>query len=244
MPGIVQIGCLGHLGRWGNQCFQYACARAYARKVGAVLETNRWIGQTLFNLDDPPISKALPQLDLDMMPTDDRTDFCFYGYFQHKTAFDLYTQSDLRNWFTFRDWVLEEMKDYGSVPLAAHIRRGDYVTTFKDSFCTIDEQAYHNAFKFHQWLHLPVTWVREDKPTVFKRQGLEWLIDFVTLMRAGILFRANSTFSWWAATLGNHDFVYSPVIEGKRGHHTDVHFTSGNWPRCTDQPNVHDFFIK
>jgi hypothetical protein len=63
-------------------------------------------------------------------------------------------------------------------------------------------------------------------------------------MKARILFRANSTFSWWAATLGNPMLVYSPVVEGLRGLQMDVKFVPGNEPRCVDLPNTHDFKIK
>lgn len=245
MNGTVQIGCLGGLGRFGNQLFQYACARGYARKVGAQLETNRWVGQSLFkNVDDPPISKQLPQLPLDVVPNDMRTNTCFYGYFQYSDAFDLYTLSDLREWFTLQDWVNEEMHEYQPPPLVAHLRRGDYLTSYANIFCSIDESAYTAAIKDHGWGDRQVHWVREDKPLEFKRPGLEWLIDFTTLMKADILFRANSTFSWWAATLGKPQFVYSPVVEGLRGHQTSVQFVSGNIPRCVDLPNVHNYHIK
>lgn len=243
MSGTVQIGSLGHLGRFGNQLFQYACAKGYARKVGATLETNPWIGQMLFKgISDPPLSKQLPQLEIDDVPRDNRTNVCFYGYFQHSEAFDLYTLSDLREWFTFNDWVLDELKDYEPVPVAAHLRRGDYTTTYLESFAVIGVKAYEDAFVAQGFDSRHVTWVREDKPHVFKRPGLEWLIDFVTLLRADVLFRANSTFSWWAGTLGNHK-VYSPVVEGKRGYQDTVPFVEGNWPRCTDQPNVHNYHI-
>ena len=255
MNGTVQIGCLGGLGRFGNQLFQYACARGYARKVGAQLETNKWIGQTLFkNVNDPPLSKQLPQLPMDVVPLDMQTNFCFYGYFQYSSAFDLYTLSDLREWFTFQDWVHEEMAEYQPPPLVAHLRRGDYLTTYASVFCTIDESAYVSAIKEHvsyvsatkehvsYGIH--VHWVREDKPLVYKRPGMEWLIDFTTMMKAEILFRANSTFSWWAATLGNRKLVYSPIVEGLRGHQTDVKFVVGNAPRCVDLPNVHNYHIK
>lgn len=245
MPGTIQIGCLGGLGRFGNQLFQYACARGYARKVGARLETNNWVGRSLFkNVDDPPITSHLPQLDLDVVPDNGKTDFCFYGYFQHSRAFDLYTLSDLREWFTFHDWVHEEMADYQPVTLAAHLRRGDYQTTYSSTFCTVDESAYTTAIAENGWDGYPIQWVSEANPMVFKRPGLEWLIDFTTLMQAKVLFRANSTFSWWAATLGSKKIVYSPVVDGLRGHQTSVKFVNNNTPRCVDLPNVHDYTIK
>jgi len=244
MGGIVQIRCLGHMGRFGNQMFQYACARGYARRVGAVLEQPDWIGKTLFkNVNEGPPTRDLPSLSLDTVPLDGSTGINLHGYFQHAGAFDLYTLSDLREWFTFNDWVLEEMEEYGSVPVAAHLRRGDYVSKYLDAFAVIGMKAYEDAFVDHGVESSHVTWVREDKPSVFKRPGLEWLIDFVTMMRADVLFRANSTFSWWAGTLGGNK-IFSPVVDGKRGYQDCVPFVAGNHPRCTDQPNVHDYIIQ
>lgn len=244
MPGTVSISCLGRLGRFGNQLFQYAAARGYARKVGATLETPSWIGQTLFeNVNDPPPSKSVPTTCLDEVPTNGIDTVNMYGYYQHAGAFALYTLTDLREWFKFRPWVLEEMRDYGPVPLAAHLRRGDYTTTFKSHFCTIDKQSYLYAIELQGMHNMPVTWVDEEHPTVFKRPGLEWLIDFWTLCNADIVFRANSTFSWWACTLGKARQVFSPVVEGRFGFQSLVPFVKGNLPRCTDQPNVNDYDI-
>jgi hypothetical protein len=126
MPGTIQIGCLGGLGRFGNQLFQYAAARGLARRAGAVLETNPWIGQQIFkNIKDPPLSKTLPQLELDVVPQTQLSDVCMYGYFQHAQAFNLYTLSDLREWFTLCDWVHEEMAEYKPPILVAHLRGHD-----------------------------------------------------------------------------------------------------------------------
>lgn len=59
---------------------------------------------------------------------------------------------------------------------------------------------------------------------------LEFLPDFFVLMNADVLFRANSTFSFWAALLGDV-VTYSPVVEGKTGLRTDIDFVYGNHPK-------------
>jgi hypothetical protein len=48
---------LGHLGRFGNQVFQYAFLRSVARASGATYECPPWVGQKLFALDDPPLTQ-------------------------------------------------------------------------------------------------------------------------------------------------------------------------------------------
>ena len=75
----------------------------------------------------------------------------------------------------------------------------------------------------------------------------DWLDDFLKLYFARTIFRANSSFSWWAAMLSPTATVYSPVIDK---HHIygvdglkeiDVEFVEGNhphwlphWVRATD----------
>lgn len=243
MGGIVQIRCLGKMGRFGNQCFQYAFARAYAASVGATLETPEWVGQELFGLKDAPITDEQPTVPLDYVPKDGAVNINLHGYYQHAAAFEFYTISKLLKWFTFTpQWVNELSPFQPHQTMVAHIRRGDYVTGHSGTFCIIDEQAYKAAVEKIKRNINAVQWVREDQPAQYSRPGLEWLIDFVTLMRARTLFRANSTFSWWAATLGQNK-VYSPVVDGLRGHHKEVKFVKGNWPRCVDLPNVSDYHI-
>lgn len=244
MPGVVQVSCLGHLGRFGNQLFQYAAAKGYARKIGATLEIPPWyLGAKLFkNINDPIQQRILPALPLDHIP-DDKCDVNLYGYFQSSRAYELYTLSDLRHWFEFQDWVAEKFKDVPRASIAAHVRRGDYTTTFKDHFCTIDESCYTRTCLLYG-IEGPITWVREDQPRHADAPGMEWLLDFYILMNSDVLLRANSTFSVWAAILGKHLEVYSPVIEGLRGHCNNVDFIPGNKPRTADHPGVSDYDIK
>lgn len=241
MGGIVQFPALGKFGRTGNQLFQYAFAKAYAMSVNATLHTPPWIGQTLFeDINDPPCIDGLPTLGLDTIPRNDRTDVNLSGYYQFADAFQYYSINTVRRWFTFKKEWMDQFTERPKI--AAHVRRGDYVTQYASVFCTIEEDAYIWAIEKAGYSLFDVTWIREDKPTVFSHPGLEWLKDFFTLMNAEVLFRANSTFSWWAGTLGNAK-VYSPVVEGKVGPHSDVDFIEGNHPRCTCQPNTSDFWL-
>lgn len=239
MAGVVQISCLGSFGRFGNQLFQYAFARGYAEEIGAELQTPPWIGQLLFGVADPPIIEQLPRLELDEHP-DDRADVDLYGYFQYRRAFEIYKLGRLRAWFTFRPEILARWAG-PPAPAALHLRRGDYVGS-DPLYCTVELAAYHRAM---QAAGLDLDWIQvvsEEEPTLTPLAGAEWLQDFITLMRAEVLFRANSTFSWWAATLGGHR-VFSPVVEGLRGPHSDVPFVEGNHPRCIDLPGVDDYVI-
>ena len=57
---VLTMSCLGKLGRFGNQLFQYAFLRICAERSGSRVECSSWIGQTLFGHKDAPVSQQLP----------------------------------------------------------------------------------------------------------------------------------------------------------------------------------------
>lgn len=243
MP-TIQINCLGSFGRFGNQLFQYAFARGYAESVGATLETPWWVGKSLFNLDDPMPSKSLPSLGLDEHPNG-RVDIDLHGYFQRSDFYKFYTLSNLRQWFNVAQFWRDQFPKPDKRVVALHIRRGDYLTTFAHIFCTIGIEAYYKAMEDAGYDPKKAVHVREDRPCNYPMPGLEFMADFMTLYNADVLFRANSTFSWWAATLGHcGEDIYSPVVEGMNGAKNEVPFVKGNWPRCVSMDSVHDYHIK
>jgi len=100
-----------------------------------------------------------------------------------------------------------------------HKRRGDYLS-FPDVFGVVTDLSYEKAaikygFDPSQALIL------DDS-----RDPAYWLNDFFIMMKCTNLFRSNSTFSWWAATLGNCA-VYSPIVEDKK-RIIEVDFAEGN----------------
>jgi hypothetical protein len=64
----------------------------------------------------------------------------------------------------------------------------------------------------------------------------DWLDDFLKLYFARTIFRANSSFSWWAATLSPTARVFSPVMDKRHIYgvdgmeEIDVDFVEGNQP--------------
>ena len=52
----------------------------------------------------------------------------------------------------------------------------------------------------------------------------------MTIYNADIVFRGNSTFSWWAGTLGYATKLYSPVVGDNVGHNANIEFVPGNHP--------------
>lgn len=213
-------------GRFGNQMFQYAFARAYAELHKATFCVGPWVGQKIFDLADRPYT-PLPKNDFDTIPWG-QTNIALQGYFQNAEAVKILSVSKLREWFRLRPAWQQLVKP---VAIAAHLRYGDYVSI--GTYCLITKESYIKAVQNVGLDPASITWVSEDTPNpVTLPEPLGFLPDFLTLMWAKVLFRANSSFSWWAATL-NPGEIFSPVVEGRVGSN-NVEFVKGNWPRMAD----------
>ena len=221
-------------GGFGNQLFQYAFARAYAEVHHATLLTPGWIGQRVFNISNQPLDYDLPHAGFDEIPNG-RVNITLNGYFQSQTAIDLMSRSQLRSWFRLRD---EWQRRFTNRPsIAAHIRRGDYVD-LSNIYCLVSENSYITACQKLGLDQNDITWVKEgnrQQPQDLIDLGISFLDDFMSLMNADVIMRANSSFSWWAATLGRGR-IFSPLVEDRVGMQ-DVEFIEGNWPRMVDSRN-------
>ena len=220
MNGIVQIRFMG---RFGNQIQQYVVARKYAESVGAELEVPDWVGRDVFGLTDRPYSRELPETS---DPSLGQTDIRLSGFFQTQRWVGTLSRAEVRGWLAVQPNLLEACRSV--VPpepyTAAHLRRGDYVG--HPFYATVVERSYLRACTEHGLGSIDA-WVQEGLPRVVAGVP-DFLPDFVTLMRATILLRANSNFSWWAAALGDAD-VYAPVVTDHIGEY-DADFVRGNWP--------------
>ena len=118
--------------------------------------------------------------------------------------------------------------------------------------------AYFNAFERYGFARDGVQWISDDysrrwhsdRPVTIRggwsypigseylgREVIfDWLEDFLKLYFARTIFRANSSFSWWAAFLSPTATVYSPVVNrrliyGVDGHEeVEYEFVPGNHP--------------
>jgi hypothetical protein len=228
MPQIVQ---LKNFGQFGNALFQYAFARAYAEKYNAELQTSYWIGQHLFNLRDPKPSFELRLLlEADCNPKVGIVNVELCGYFQNPDCLSLYSREKVMEWFKFKQAISSYFPKKHPFYVAWHFRRGDYVR-MQDRLCIPTEESYGYATvgilaKYGLPKNTPIVIVSEETAEFYDDPELSFLPDFFTLMQAGILLRANSTFSWWAGTLGS-GLIYSPVVNRLVGHQ-DVKFVPGN----------------
>jgi hypothetical protein len=121
----------------------------------------------------------------------------------------------------------------------------------------LGKECYEHAYQRQGYNGIPVEWeIFPDAPTRLpdfsgdvNACGLGVtavsLPAFYRMMTAMVHFRANSTFSWWAATLG-HALVYAPVIKGMTGGKPDQYcktFVQGNWPVMADCPQNSDLHL-
>ncbi len=202
--------------RAGNTLFQFCHAKAYATRIGAELRTDPWWGQEVFGLTEPPIMRELPKrADMDFEKWDGEGDIEITGWCLHQKCM-IYSRKQAKEWLKFSDEIEEAVMGVERFEVAYHLRWGDFQTS--PDFIAVSHQSYEKAIRefLPDYCQLPrviCAW-ESLRSTKLENMGLGWLPDFVALMRAIFMFRANSTFSWWAATLGENQRVFSPKLDG------------------------------
>lgn len=144
----------------------------------------------------------------------------------------------------------------------AHLRRDDisnpeYNKTNEQGYSVISKNAYYKAIKKFGFNLEDIEWTSDDYlrewhkdrqqtelfgwnypigSTYREGQMYDWLEDFLRIYFAKTIFRANSSFSWWAAFLSPTAKVYSPVLHKQVIYGRDsleeieVEFVEGNHP--------------
>ncbi len=235
------VGCR-FLGRFGNQCMSYLYARAHAERNGAMLCTDHWVGQRIFQLDDPPVPVGYPRRDENTL-RDDEVNCEIRTYAQQQKCM-IWTREQARRWFRLRPEVKAKLDALPFISdRMAHVRRGDMMDY---GYPVPSVRSYLDAaLKFHV---SGLYFVSEEDANVRASTGFEgdlaMLPDFYRLMSAKVLFRANSTFSFVAAVL-SHARVFSPVIDGLHGgKEHDCEWVEGNWPRLANLEFTTDLRVR
>lgn len=145
----------------------------------------------------------------------------------------------------------------------AHLRRDDisnkeYNQQNVQGYSVVDMNSYLKAFKKFGFNTEDIVWTSDDyigkwhrdriptpsfgwkypEGSIYKEGYVfDWLEDFLRLYFARTIFRANSSFSWWASFLSPTAKVYSPVLDKQviygrdnDGEEIDVDFVEGNHP--------------
>ena len=156
---------------------------------------------------------------------------------------DTYTRAQARSWLKFNDEYQRVFDSTPPRPLVAHVRCGDLLMN-PHRYALIKKEAYGRAAEKLNFKAADIRWISDEKdcyhPMGSDVNNLSYMQDFITLMRARILLRGNSTFSWWAAVLGEGR-VFSPVV-GEATGWIECPFVEGNWPKMT--PHFDDLYLK
>jgi len=165
---MLAFNHLGHLGRLGNQMFQYASLRGIAARRGYDFGIppskfdDEWRSHQLFELFDLPHlpKQNIKYLDAGNAPVANERFFHFdqllfdqcpndislFGYFQSEKYFK-HIEESIREDFTFRDHILDPCKEIAEGfenPVSLHVRRTDYLTNSANHY-NLDMSYYEEA---------------------------------------------------------------------------------------------------
>jgi FkbM family methyltransferase len=132
------------IARFGNQIFDYAFLRIYAKEHGMRLELPAWCGQYLFGHKERPISHPLPQVVEQETPyklsesailnaPEPFKNVDFIGYFQFHTQYYAQHKEYFHSLFKPVSEVeakmqesVNRLRERGKTVVGLHLRRGDY----------------------------------------------------------------------------------------------------------------------
>ena len=157
---MLAFNHLGHLGRLGNQMFQYAAVRGIAAARGYDFGIppsnfrNEWQEHQLFQVFELPHlpKNNIRYLDSGYAPVVEEAEFGFdpallqqcpnevslFGFFQSEQWFK-HIEDSIREDFTFQEHILSPCKEMmsgfeGQEVLSLHVRRTDYLTNNANHF--------------------------------------------------------------------------------------------------------------
>lgn len=232
------------IGRFGNLLFIYAHARTWAEQNGYELAQYPWVGEQVFNIPEA------------IRPTDYKPDLVWPENMRQNQQSLIYTKAQVKEWFTFKPDIELRLKvlDKDIPKVLLNVRMGnDYRSA---GLVTLSKKCYLDAAIRYGYKENDCAFETDTDPTRldifqgdFSASGLctTWasVPSFYRLMQAPVLFRANSTFSWWAATLGDGE-IYAPIIRGLQGGVPDIWcdtFVKGNWPIMAESSNNSDLHL-
>jgi hypothetical protein len=192
----VSIRCLGNMGRFGNQVYQYAFVKIYAKRYNLRVETPEWIGQYLFGHKDPPIRKKYKQIedkklrqvkDLLTASKPEYKNVDMKGYFLlHPKEYVPY-QSYFRSLFQPVPEVhavvekgMALLRAKGKTIVGLHLRRGDFLANqhlehYQKFFPVVPNEWYIEWLRsIWRKLDNPVLFVASDEPELVLRDFREF----------------------------------------------------------------------
>ena len=234
------------LGRLGNILFQVAHALKWCEQNHHTLCMWPWMGEQVFQI---------PQC---ARPNQSKPDVIWgeKNMCQHQKDLN-YTRADVKKWFAWKPEVLEKLRkiDTQSHPFVLNVRQAS--DCLETDLPMLSDECYRQAAQKFGYDANRCHWEKDTNPTRLDDfpgdpdgcgRGTSWccIPSFYRLQQAPVLFRAASTFSWWAATLGAGR-VYSPIIRDIQGGTPNQfcdNFVEGNWPAMTNHPDNSDLHLQ
>jgi hypothetical protein len=185
----VSMTRLGHLGRFGNQLWQYLFMRMYGLRNGLTIKVPAWEGEDVFGFSDarPGDGDGRPCMaflgagddDLELWEIDDAPrNIDFKGYFQCVPPQWSAHRQFIRKLYTVKpEWrgAIERLhlllKNEGRTLVAIHVRRGDYrVYQDRNPYFRLVPIAWYRALldTVCPALERPVLYVATDEPEALR----------------------------------------------------------------------------
>ena len=174
------------------------------------------------------------------------------GYFQSHEYFKFLKENDAlpplsllkpSQWFNVQ---LERIN--AEQPIAIHVRRGDYLSSENEFIGALSPKYYLQAIALARQSisngSQTKVWIFTDDPKMVEQElgahlngAFEFVVppedsdpaeSMILMGTAKAIVISNSTFSWWAATLGGKEIVIAPS-KWFRGHEDPVGLIPENW---------------
>ena len=151
-------------------------------------------------------------------------------------VFAQYSKKELKNLFEFNDEVknsdvYKRAEDRQNTYDVAHLRRDDVCFSEQAhnwNYSVVSRRSYEKAFRMFDVDPDNIEWISDDFPShpsmgwkyplgQVKTDGIffDFFPDFLKIYFARNVFRAPSSFSWWAAFLSPTATVYSPILHDR-----------------------------
>lgn len=225
---MISFNNLGHMGRLGNQMFQYSALKGIARKNQHQysIPSNTSLHEC-FKIPTAPANQNTSSLSIDQFEFDSNLfsncpdDVDLVGYFQSEKYFK-HIEEEIRQDFTFHDRISNTCSHYREnlfpeEVISLHVRRTDYLSD--KNFYSLSLDYYYQSLEL-----LP------DLPVIVLTDDYDWCrtkftskrfrvsksnnpyIDLCLMSLCDYHIIANSSFSWWGSWLAESKKTIAPKV--------------------------------
>lgn len=233
---VVSMRALGTRGQFGNQILQYIFLTTYALRHHACAQVPPWVGQLLFNQQDPPPDRELPRIEegVDVKdlrePLTPAVNIDIAGFFHYPTSYCADQKDFVRSHFRLRPEVADAIRPAveklgGRTIVALHMRVSTWDCGHGPFFIAPSAWYLEWLKSFWPTLKNPALFIAADVPEkvlpdfqeydpyTCDRLGIkvsqaDFFGDFFMLTQADALAISNSSFSFTASMLNERGRVF------------------------------------